>query len=147
MSFSLRYALLSLALLPLASCASAPDPQAQSLVESIALNNSDVVRLTVHAVPAGATVYKAVASTSSRKLGKPSDPEDLKALQTGDVQVLTEKDAIDVTVPILMKNGKPSATAGVTVKESLGRDAAVALARKIAGEVEQGMMNASMKKK
>lgn len=146
MSYPLRHALLALTLLPLASCASAPDPEAQSLVQSIANKNADVVRLTVHAVPAGATKYKAVASTSSAKLGKPSDPEDLKAMQTGDVVVLEETGGIDVTVPILMKQGKHCATAGVTVKESVGKDAAIALARKIAGEIEQGMTNAAMKK-
>lgn len=146
MSFSLRHVLCSLPLLVLASCASAPDPQAQSLVESIAHKNADIVRLTVHTMPAGATGYKAVASTSSSKLGKPSDPEDLQAMQTGDIVVLDETGAIDVTVPILMKQGKYSAATGVTVKESLGKDAAIALARKIAGDVEQGMMNAGMKK-
>ncbi len=146
MSCLLRSTLLAVAIVPLASCASAPDPQAQDLVQSIAHKNANVVRLTVHAIPAGATAYKAVASTSSSKLGKPSDPEDLKAIQTGQLVVLEETGAIDVTVPILMKGGKHSATTGVTVKESVGKDAAILMARTIAGEIEQGLTNASMKK-
>ncbi|MCA8954824.1 MAG: hypothetical protein KDC87_02050 [Planctomycetes bacterium] len=142
----IRFVTCALATLTLVACATAPNPKAQSLVESIARKNHDIVRLTVHTVPAGSSSCRVVASTLPSKLGKPSDKEDLDAISRGDVVVLDEPNAIDVTVPILLENGKATAAAGVTLKSAMGRDAAVAAARKIAAEIEQGLRLASMKK-
>ena len=135
---------LMLALCLIVSCVSAPDPLAQSLVESIASRNKDIVRLSVHAIPDGGTEYMAVASTSSEKLGKPSDPEDLQAVETGEIIVLDEPGGIDVTVPILRFEGEATAAAGVTVNADLGRDAAIQLAQEVAVQIEQGMINGGM---
>lgn len=148
MLFSTRSAVLALSLMSLVSCATttALDPNAQSLVESIAGANDNVLRLSVHAIPAGETGYKAVASTSAAKLNKVSDPEDLKAIETGEIQVLDEPGGIDVTVPIGMQNGKHTVAAGVTLKAGMGREAAIAAAKAIASQLDGGLMNAASKK-
>ena len=140
-------ATLALSLFLLGSCAAtAPDPSAQTLVESLAGKNENIVRLTVHAIPAGGADYTAVASTLASKLGKPSDPEDLQAIRGGEVVVLDEPGAIDVTVPIRMRDGAHTAAAGVTMNASMGRDAAIVAARSIATEIEKGLIENTKKK-
>ena len=141
MSCAPRCSVFVLTLAFLASCeTTAPlDSKAQTLVESLAGKNDNIVRLTVHAIPAGETDYKAVASTLASKLGKPSDPEDLEAIQTGEMVVLDEPGGIDVTIPIGMKDGKHTVAAGVTMKAGMGREAAIAAAKAIAAEVDLGL--------
>ncbi|MHC4955622.1 MAG: hypothetical protein ACYTGZ_17360 [Planctomycetota bacterium] len=123
----------------LGACASmkGPYPAAQDIVKDVAAKHPDLVRLTLHAVPAGKTECTQVASTMKKRRGKPSDPEDLKALKTGQYIVLDEDGALDVTVPILREMGKPTAVAGVTLKmeEGANRGALVNKARKIADEL------------
>lgn len=134
--------LLVLTALFTASCAStaAPCPETQAIVDSMMQSHPDVVRLSIHAVPPGGGPYCAVASSSAAKRGQPSDPEDLRSMQSGEVIVMNEADAIDVTVPILMENGKHTAAAGVTIKAAEGRDAAVAEAKAIANDIAAAMM-------
>ena len=133
--------LLLLLVVMLAACAStsgdAPFPAAQQAVDRVAAEHPDLLRLTLHAVPAGKSECIQVASTMAQRRGKPSDPEDLKALRTGEEIVLKEAGAIDVTVPILVKDGKPTAIAGVTLRAEEGADpsAVVRKARAIAGEL------------
>lgn len=118
-----------------------PFPDAQKIIDGVAANHPNLTRLTLHAVPTGKAVCTQLASTMAGRRGKPSDPEDLKALETGEEVILDEEGALDVTVPILMKDGKPTAVAGVTlaVKEGADRDALVSEARTIAQEVEKGV--------
>ena len=142
MSIALRSALLTASLLMFSSCAGAPEPSGhQTLVESVAAKNSDIVRLTLHLVPSGESDYKAVASTLASKIGKPSDPEDLEAIRTGKTVVLDEPGGIDVTIPIQMVNGKHTVAAGVTLKKSVGRVAAINAANAIAAELENALAN------
>lgn len=96
------------------------DPAAQTAIESVAKMNPEVVRLTVHMQQAQGAV--AVASTAPDRLGKPSDKEDAQAMQSGQTVVLDEKDAIDVTVPAMQKDGKWTAAIGVTLKAPAGAD-------------------------
>lgn len=114
--------------------------KAQEVVASVAGQNPDVTRLTVHCSGTGGGM-KACASTSADKLGKPSDPEDVKAVQSGETVVLDEAGALDVTVPIVAKDGKWTAACGVTLKPAAGmsRDQAVAKAKGIAKAVEAGL--------
>jgi len=127
------------ALAVLAACASMknPYPDAQAAVDRVASRHDDLVRLTLHAVPADGKECTQVASTMAKRRGKPSDPEDLQAMKDGKVTVLDEKGNVDVTVPILMKSGKPTAVAGVTLKSGEGadRDALVKKAKAIAEEL------------
>lgn len=111
---------------------------AQAAVDAVARQNPDCVRLTVHCTPAGAASPIACASTAADKKGKPSDPEDLQAMQTGQPVVLEEPGALDVTVPILAKDGKFAAACGVTLKTGgSSRDQLVAKAAAIAKTVEE----------
>jgi len=123
----------------LAACASmkAPYPAAQDIVDGVAAKHPELVRLTLHAVPEGKAECTQVASTAKGRRGKPSDPEDLDAMKTGRHIVLDEPGAIDVTVPILRKNGKATAVAGVTLRAAEGADRAALVnkARTIAAEL------------
>lgn len=118
--------------------AAAAFPAAQEIVDGIAAGHADLTRLTLHAVPSGKTTCTQLASTMAERRGKPSDPEDLEALRSGQEVVLDEDGAVDVTVPILVVDGKPTAVAGVTVKLAEGGDRAAAIdeARAIARELE-----------
>ena len=72
-----------------------------------------------------------------KRRGKPSDPEDLEAMKSGKVVVLDEEGALDVTVPILMVNGKATAVAGVTLRMEEGSNRSIlqGKARTIANEL------------
>ena len=118
-------------------------PEYQSIVDAVATRHPGLVRLTVHAVPPGERSPRVVASTSAAKRGKPSDPEDLQAFNTGGAVVLEEPGALDVTVPILLENGKPTAVTGVTLEAKLDADrrALELRAREIAAEVESAIVS------
>ena len=117
---------------------------AQAMLDGVAGRHDGLTRLTLHAVPAGKDALTQVASTMESRRGKPSDPEDLQAMKDGKEIVLDEEGAVDVTVPILMKDGKPTAIAGVTLElaEGADRDALVNEARTIAKELEAGIQKA-----
>ena len=139
----MRTALLSLSLLLLGipsackSTGAAADPQV--VIETVAKTNTSVTRLTVHCMQADGTAM-ACASTSADKKGKASDAEDLKAMQTGETVVLEEGGALDVTVPIMQKDGKFAAACGVTMKAAgMTRDQVVAKAKAIAMTVDKGL--------
>jgi hypothetical protein len=123
-----------------ASTADAPFPAAQKVLDGVAQQHKDLVRLTLHAVPQGKTQCTQLASTVSGRVGKPSDPEDLEAMRTGREVVLEEQGAVDVTVPIIGN----TAVAGVTLRSSAGasRDAVVQQARAIAEELAAAVMAA-----
>jgi hypothetical protein len=119
-----------------ACCDSASAPQ--TVVSNVAKANPAVTRLTVHCAEKGALT--ACASTAPDKVGKPSDPEDKKVMETGKEVVLEEAGALDVSLPILAKDGKCTAVCGVTLKtEGMSRDQAIAKAREIAKAVEAGL--------
>jgi hypothetical protein len=137
---------LALLLVPvfLAACRSAPtapSAEAQAAVESIARQHPDCVRLTVHALRPSGSDYCAIASTKAEKLGKPSDPEDLQAMKSGETIVLDEPGALDVTVPILQERGRWTAACGVTLQMHGGdeRSQLVAEATGIARAVEASL--------
>ncbi len=116
----------------------APFAAAQAVVDEVAAKHAELTRLTLHAVPTGKDGCTQIASTMASRRGKPSDPEDLKALETGEEVKLDEGDAIDLTVPIRMVDGKPTAVAGVTIEadEDADHDALTVKARAIAKELE-----------
>ena len=125
-----------------AACASTSScsdcKEAQTVVESVQKQNPDCSRLTVHCADGGSA--KVCASTDAARIGKPSDPEDLQAMQTGKPVVLDEAGALDVTVPIRQKDGKFQSACGVTLKSAgMTRDQLVAKANTIAKAVEDGL--------
>jgi hypothetical protein len=119
----------------------APCADTQAVVESVAKQHPECLRLTVHSEPPAGGEWCVIASTVAEKLGKPSDKEDLDAMGTGRTIVLDEPGAIDVTVPILLKDAKWRATCGVTIKAPAGanREQLVANANTIAKAVEASM--------
>ena len=109
------------------------------VIDSVAKANPDVTRLTLHCNMGGKDL-KVCASTSADKKGKASDPEDKKAIDTNQTVVLEEGSALDVTVPLHVKDGKPMSACGVTLKTAgMTRDQAVAKATQIAKAVEAGL--------
>lgn len=133
---------IALICLVLVACQSAPgDNQgyadAQDLVDRIARETPNVVRLTIHAVPKGETKSIYIASTATERVGQPSDPEDIEALKTGRTIVKKEGGHVDVTVPIPGAPGKIFAVVGVTLANPEGaseqalRNQATAIAQKI----------------
>jgi hypothetical protein len=103
----------------LGACAAmkkAPYPEAQKIVDDVAAKHSNLERLTLHAMPTGKSELIQVASTKKSRRGKPSDPEDMKAMKTGLEIVLDEDGNVDVTIPILRMGGKATAIAGVTLR-------------------------------
>ncbi len=121
---------------PSACCASCE--KAQAVVASVAKQNPDCTRLTLHCSMQGGA--KGCASTDAARIGKPSDKEDLEAMQTGKTIVLEEAGALDVTVPINNKDGKFQSACGVTLKPAgMTREQLTAKATKIAKAVEVGL--------
>jgi hypothetical protein len=90
--------------------------KAQELVNNMVSKHPDLVRLTIHAVPAGEEASKIIACNIKEKIGKLSDPEDLEAMKTGKTVTLKEGDNLDVTAPIFDKAGKPIAATGITLR-------------------------------
>ncbi len=112
--------------------------KAQSVVASVQKQHMECSRLTLHCSMGG--TMKACASTAADKVGKASDPEDQKAVQTNQPVVLEENGGFDVTVPIVMKDGKPTVACGVTLKGAgMTKDQAVTKATAIAKAVESGL--------
>ena len=94
--------------------------KAQELVEGMVSKHPDLVRLTIHAVPTGEETSRIIACNIKEKIGKPSDPEDLEAMKTGETVTLKEGDNLDVTAPICDKTGEPIAATGITFR--LGKE-------------------------
>ena len=118
--------------------------KAQELVEGMASKHPDLVRLTIHADPTGEETSRIIACNIKEKIGKPSDPEDLEAMKTGETIVLREGDNLDVTAPIWNKAGKPIAATGITLrfgKEETESDV-VKKATAIAKELNTAIQNA-----
>lgn len=145
-----RLALPLLALFAASSCQSTSTSEwceacqgTQALVERVAAENPSVTRLTVHCTPANGGTAMACASTSSAKRGKPSDPEDLRAMQSGETVVLEEGSALDVTVPAMQAGGTYKGAIGVTLAtDGMTREQVVAKAKTIAMSVENGVKGA-----
>lgn len=118
-------------------CGTKCDPQA--VVVQVAKANPAVTRLTVHCKQADGSAI-ACASTSADKKGKASDKEDVDAMANGTAVVLEEKNGLDVTVPMMKKDGKFAAACGVTFADKgMDRAAAVAQAEAIAKAIEAGL--------
>ncbi|MGE3171870.1 MAG: hypothetical protein AB7O97_04540 [Planctomycetota bacterium] len=111
----------------------------QSVVEATAQNHPDCTRLTLHCMQADGTA-KVCASTLTARIGTASDPEDLQAMRSGQLVVLEEGEALDVTVPLVQTDGRWTTVCGVTLeRRGQARDAVVARARAVADEVKAAL--------
>lgn len=134
----MKHALSLSVLVAVAGCAAAPKalcPDTQNAVEHVAAAHPEVVRLTVHAVPPAGGEMCVIASSLAAKLGKPSDPEDHRAVASGETVVLDEPGAVDYTVPVRLREGRYTAAVGVTMKSGGEPAAQMAAAKAIAAEV------------
>ncbi|MCB9883007.1 MAG: hypothetical protein H6834_14570 [Planctomycetes bacterium] len=141
-------AILAVTLSAFVACESTPEGNtryaaAQSIVDGVAIKH-DLVRLSIHAVPQGASAAVFVASTDMARVGNTSDPEDVTALENGATTVLREGDNHDVTVAIKDGMGQIIAATGITMSLPAGTtdDEAKATAEAIAMEL-QDAINAS----
>lgn len=133
-------------LLPLLACCAAEtsglDPVvAQRAVDEVVQRHPELVRLTIHAVPAGGATSVILACNLPEKLGAPSDPEDLAAMTTGRTTILREGERFDVTAPLRASDGTAFAATGITLELPSGADEADArqLAERIRVELEQAL--------
>jgi iron complex outermembrane receptor protein len=101
--------------------------EAQRIVDQIVAKHPALVRLTIHAVPAGETESRIIACNIRNKIGKISDPEDLHVMSTKQAVVLREGTNLDVTMPILNKAGTAMAATGITIKDEGNRSEAALL--------------------
>lgn len=139
--------LASLLLLGLAACASrepgrASYPEAQRIVDSVASRHSDLVRLTIHAVPHDSSRSRVVASNVAAKLDDWSDPEDLRAMETKQPVTLDEGQLLDYTAPVVDASGQAIAAVGVTVKGA-NEASKLATAKGIADELSAAILSSA----
>ena len=127
------------------SCAGGDDhfSEAQDLVDNTVAKYPDIVRLTIHAVPAGKEGSRIIACNIKEKIGSFSDPEDLEVLKTNKAVILKEGDNLDVTAPICDKAGKPIAATGITLRFRKGEteNQVVEKAKSIAKELTIAIQN------
>ncbi|MEN8142904.1 MAG: PAS domain S-box protein, partial [Thermodesulfobacteriota bacterium] len=103
------------------------DPYAQQLIDQIKISDDNVKRLSIHArAPKGEgpSGYWFLASTKREKIGRPSDPEDLEAMQGGQDIYLTEATSedkiegeytLDLTSPLRDLDNNIIGVAGITL--------------------------------
>jgi len=118
--------------------------KAQGLVDNIVSKHPDLVRLTIHAVPAGEEGSRIIACNIKEKIGKLSDPEDLEAMKTGRTVTLKEGDNLDVTAPIRDEAGMPIAATGITLRfeKRESENEVIEKAKSIAEELTKAIQNA-----
>jgi iron complex outermembrane receptor protein len=118
---------------------------AQWLVDGLAARHPDLVRIGMHVTPPSESENIIIASNVSEKIGQKSDPEDLKAMKTGQPVVLKEGGNFDVTLPLHDAAGKTIGAIGLTFKPRAGeQDAGAARrARAMAREIEKQIASTS----
>jgi hypothetical protein len=111
----------------------AADSSLQAVVDRIAAAHPEVARLSIHAVPAGETGMRIVASTVAGRIGEPSDPEDLDAIRSGQPVVMQEAHNLDYTLAVEGPSGE-SMVVGVTISGASGegREALLDKAQRVA---------------
>jgi hypothetical protein len=116
-----------------------PKTLAQKLVDELAKNHPELVRIGLHVTPPGSAENIIVASNVAAKIGQKSDPEDVQAMKTGRPVVLKEGGNFDVTLPLHDAAGKVIGAIGLTLKPSGGEKEAGTKrrAQAIAGELEK----------
>jgi hypothetical protein len=112
---------------------------AQKLVDELAAKHPDLVRIGLHLTPPNRADNIIVACNIAARIGQKSDPEDLKAMQTGKPVVLKEEGNFDVTLPLHTASGKVIGAIGLTFKPQGNEQesSAAERAKKMAAEVEK----------
>jgi hypothetical protein len=112
---------------------------AQKLVDELAAKHPELVRIGLHLTPPTGSENIIIASNVPARVGQKSDPEDLRAMQTGMPVVLKEASNIDVTLPFHDTSQRVIGAIGLTLKPEGNEQesGAVKRAQKIAGELEK----------
>lgn len=112
--------------------------EAQRLVDSLIARHPGLVRVGMHLTPPGRPDNLIVACNVAERIGRKSDPEDLKAMKTGKPVVLKEAGNFDVTLPLHTASGKVIGALGLTFKpeDHEEEQAAVERAKNMATELE-----------
>ncbi len=112
---------------------------AQKLVDDLAAKHPELVRIGLHLTPPNRRDNIIVACNIAARIGRKSDTEDLKAMQTGKPVVLKEEGNFDVTLPLHTASGKVIGAIGLTFKpQGNEREASAAeRAKNLAAEVEK----------
>ncbi len=122
-----------------ASASPAGKTYAQRLVEEIAARHPELVRIGMHVTPPDKSDNIIIACNVPERIGQKSDPEDLKAMKTGQPVVLKEGKNFDVTLPLHDAAGNTIGSIGLTFRPRAGEKAADAArrARAMAREIEK----------
>lgn len=112
--------------------------EAQRLVEDLIARHPGLVRVGMHLAPPDQPDNIIVACNVAERIGRKSDPEDLKAMQTEKPVVLREAGNFDVTLPLHTASGKVIGALGLTFKPEGNEEesAAVERAKNLASELE-----------
>ncbi len=112
---------------------------AQKLVDEFAAKHPELVRIGLHLTPPNGSDNMIVACNIAARIGKKSDPEDLKAMRTGKPVVLREEGNFDVTLPLHTASGKVIGAIGLTFRPhgNERESSAAERAKKMAAEVEK----------
>ena len=112
---------------------------AQALVDQLVTRHPELVRIGLHVSPPNSPHNIVVASNIPAKVGQMSDPEDLKALNSGKPVVLKEGENFDVTLPLHDSTGKLIGAIGLTFRPQKGEQESDAIrrARATARELER----------
>jgi len=111
---------------------------AQRLVDELAARHPELVRIGMHVTPPNKPDNIIIACNLSERIGRKSDPEDLKAMRSGQPVVLKEVGNFDVTLPLHDAAGNAIGAIGLTFKPLAGErpEGAARRARAMAREIE-----------
>lgn len=128
-----------------ASLPSAKTTYAQQLVDELAARHPDVVRIGMHVTPPNKADNIIIACNVPERIGQKSDPEDLKAMNSGQPVVMKEGENFDVTLPLHNASGKAIGAIGLTFKPLPGENEkdAARRAQAIAHEIERQIASTS----
>ncbi len=111
---------------------------AQRLVDKLAARHPELVRIGMHVTPLNKTDNIIIACNQPERIGRKSDPEDLKAMRTGQPVVLKEGKNFDMTLPLHDAAGNTIGSIGLTFSPRTGEQEADAArrARAMSREIE-----------
>jgi hypothetical protein len=87
---------------------------AQKLVDDLAAKHRELIRIGLHVTPPNRSENVIIASNIPEKIAQTSDPEDVKAMQSGKPVVLKEGRNFDVTIPLHDASGRIIGAIGLT---------------------------------
>jgi hypothetical protein len=117
---------------------------AQQLVDKLAADHPDLLRVALHVTPPKKSDNLIIPCNLPERIGRKSDPEDLQAMRMGQPILLKEGENFDVTLPLHDAAGRTIGAIGLTFKPRPGEQdpAATRRARAMAGQIEKQIASA-----